>query len=44
MRALFDPDIDPESSGKGLFEADADAEPDHGGERAVRYCGGYVDR
>ena len=43
MRALLDPDIDPEPGREGLFEADAHAQPNHGGERAVRNRGRDLD-
>ena len=43
MRPLFYPYIHPKPRGERLFEADAYAEADDGGEGAVRYCGGYED-
>lgn len=43
MRPLLDPHIDSEPWGQGLLEADAHAETDHRGERAVGYGWGDED-
>lgn len=43
MRARLYPHIHSISRRESLFEAHAHAEPDHGGERAVRYGGGDED-